>query len=110
MTNKQAIKYFENGINTNLRLKEKDKFAAEIANENIEAYSMAVAALSGDVRPNIHAHWKLVNPLQSDDGGAYCCSNCGSGIWGIIPRYWKGCPWCLAIMDEEPEGEESENV
>lgn len=46
MTREEAIKYFENGINTNLHLKEKDRFAVGIANENIEAYSMAISALS----------------------------------------------------------------
>ena len=61
--------------------------------------------LPADVRPNVHGHWKLVHPLQSDDGGAYVCSVCGTGDWGIDPRYWKGCPWCLAIMDGEPIGE-----
>ena len=60
---------------------------------------------SADVRENIHGHWELVNPLQSNDGGAYRCSVCGTGDWHIRPKYWKGCPWCLAIMDGEPKGE-----
>ena len=54
---------------------------------------------SADVRENIHGTWMKINPIQSDDGGAYCCSVCGSGDYNINPNTWKGCPWCLAIMD-----------
>lgn len=84
---------------------EEEKYFSTLIFEDEQIKALFEELPSADVRPNIHAYWKLVNPLQSDDGGAYCCSNCGSGTWGIVPRYWKGCPWCLAIMDGEPKGE-----
>ena len=63
---------------------------------------------SADVRENVHGYWKPVDPLQSGDNerfGTYACSVCGTGTYGIIPARWKGCPWCLAVMDGEPKEE-----
>ena len=48
-------------------------------------------------------HWINVHPLQADDEGAYMCSCCKVGNWGL-----KGtenyCPNCGAMMTE------SENI
>ena len=53
-------------------------------------------------------HWVKVHPLQADDGGAYMCSCCGTGDWGI-----KGtenfCPNCGAKMVEPQESEVQED-
>lgn len=49
--------------------------------------------------------WKLVHPLQADDGGAYMCSECKTGNYDIEESY-KYCPWCGSEMQFE-EKEES---
>lgn len=43
--------------------------------------------------------WVLAHPLQEDDGGAYVCSCCKSGSYEVIPKTWKACPWCTALME-----------
>lgn len=43
--------------------------------------------------------WELAHPLQEDDGGAYICSCCKSGSYEVIPKTWKACPWCTALME-----------
>lgn len=45
-------------------------------------------------------HWIFVHPLQEDDEGAYCCSVCGNGDWGIDPERDKYCYNCGAKMQE----------
>lgn len=45
--------------------------------------------------------WIFVNPLQADDGGAYMCSNCKTGDYGV-ERY-KYCPFCGAEMRGKEE-------
>ena len=45
-------------------------------------------------------HWIFVHPLQEDDEGAYCCSVCGNGDWGIDPERDKYCYNCGAKMTE----------
>ena len=61
-----------------------------------EALKMAILALSEDVRPNIHGHWKEDNGY----GLPYRCSICGSG--GL--KFWNFCRDCGADM-REPKGE-----
>jgi hypothetical protein len=46
-------------------------------------------------------YWKLIHPLQADDDGAYCCSVCGNGGWGIDPERDKYCYNCGAKMRGE---------
>ena len=38
-------------------------------------------------------YWIPVHPLQTDDEGAYLCSNCNTGDWDIKPedKYYKFC-------------------
>lgn len=43
--------------------------------------------------------WVLAHPLQENDGGAYVCSCCKSGSYEVIPKTWKACPWCTALME-----------
>lgn len=71
MTREEAIKYFECGIKTNLHLKEKDKYAVEIANENIEAYSMAISALSEN-----KGEWTKIQSGDDKFPESIVCSKC----------------------------------
>lgn len=48
-----------------------------------------------DERPK--GEWVFVNPLQANDGGAYMCSNCKTGDYGV-ETYYKYCPFCGADM------------
>ena len=50
-------------------------------------------------------YWKFIHPLQANDDGAYCCSVCGNGDWGIDPERDKYCYNCGAKM----EGSKDEN-
>lgn len=56
----------------------------------------AVDAIVNTIEVRPKGKWILVNPLQSDDGGAYMCSNCKTGDYGI-ERY-EFCPYCGADM------------
>ena len=49
-------------------------------------------------------HWILVHPLQEDDTGAYMCSECKVGNWGIDPESYFFCPNCGADMRKEKKG------
>lgn len=46
-------------------------------------------------------HWILCHPLQADDPGAYKCSVCGYGDWGLDPKIDKFCFNCGAKMEVE---------
>jgi rubrerythrin len=46
-------------------------------------------------------HWILYHPLQADDPGAYRCSVCGYGDWGLDPEIDKFCFNCGADMRGE---------
>ena len=46
-------------------------------------------------------HWIPVHPLQADDDGAYICSCCKVGNWGIDPKVDKYCFNCGAQMEVE---------
>ena len=46
-------------------------------------------------------HWIVVHPLQEDDPGAYICSECKLGKWGIDPKSYFFCPNCGADMRKE---------
>jgi len=48
-------------------------------------------------------HWILYHPLQADDPGAYRCSVCGYGDWGLDPEIDKFCFNCGARMTESEE-------
>lgn len=50
--------------------------------------------------------WVLAYPLQENDGGAYVCSCCKSGSYEVIPKTWKACPWCTALMEVDECGTE----
>lgn len=56
-----------------------------------QALNVAIKALSADVRPNIHGHWKV------GFGNTWCsCSECS----GNGSTNWSYCPWCGADMRE----------
>lgn len=59
------------------------------------ALDMAIEAL----QERKTGKWIIVHPLQEDDGGAYMCSCCKSGSYDVIPKTWKACPWCTALME-----------
>jgi len=42
--------------------------------------------------------WIPVHPLQGNDPGAYMCSKCKTGMWGIRPSSYHYCPNCGAKM------------
>ena len=44
--------------------------------------------------------WIFCHPLQADDPGAYKCSVCGYGDWGLDPKIDKFCFNCGADMRE----------
>ena len=48
-------------------------------------------------------HWISCHPLQADDPGAYRCSVCGYGDWGLDPKIDKFCFNCGARMVESEE-------
>ena len=48
--------------------------------------------------------WIFVHPLQEDDEGAYMCSCCGVGNWGIDPKVDKYCFNCGADMRGDKNG------
>lgn len=48
-------------------------------------------------------HWICVHPLQEDDPGAYICSECKLGKWGIDPKSYFFCPNCGADMRGEQD-------
>lgn len=50
-------------------------------------------------------HWILCHPLQEDDPGAYICSVCRHGDWGLDPKIDKFCFNCGARMVESEEEE-----
>ena len=50
-----------------------------------------------DVRRNAHAHWEDRDGISD----FMYCSNCGGKKH--YSEKWKGCPYCLAIMDAEPK-------
>ena len=55
--------------------------------------------------------WILCHPLQADDPGAYRCSVCGYGDWGLDPNVDKYCFNCGAKMeDAQSNKEDVENV
>lgn len=59
---------------------------------------------TADVAPVIHAHWIKKN-------GKCFCSNCGESfeVGEEIPfLFWRGCPLCLAKMDEEEKKGEND--
>lgn len=47
--------------------------------------------------------WILYHPLQADDPGAYMCSICGCGDWGLDPKIDKFCFNCGADMRESED-------
>ena len=49
-------------------------------------------------KDKVEGYWKLIHPLQENDGGAYCCSICGYGDWDIDPKTDKKCFNCGAKM------------
>lgn len=55
------------------------------------------AELQSVIEPRPQGKWVFVNPLQANDGGAYMCSNCKTGDYGV-ETYYKYCPFCGADM------------
>ena len=49
--------------------------------------------------------WIPVHPLQSDDGGAYMCSKCKTGMWEIRPSVYHYCPNCGKPMKRGKQDE-----
>lgn len=49
--------------------------------------------------------WILTHPLQADDPGAYTCSVCGYGDWGLDPKIDNFCFNCGADMRESEDEE-----
>ena len=47
--------------------------------------------------------WIPIHPLQEDDPGAYMCSVCGCGDWGLDPKIDNFCFNCGADMRESEE-------
>lgn len=62
------------------------------------AINMAIKALEQPERKT--GIWIHVHPLQSDDHGAYMCSECRTGNWEIDPESYFFCPYCGADMRE----------
>ena len=62
-----------------------------------------------DNKKRPHGEWVFVHPLQEDDDGAYMCSICGNGDWGIDPERDKYCYNCGALMIKK-DGEENKNL
>lgn len=71
-----------------------------------EALDMAISALSTDVRPNIHGHWKVLSDGYGDNAYICECSECKDTVWVYkdADRKWNFCPFCGADM-REPKGE-----
>lgn len=42
-----------------------------------------------------HGHWVIINPLYSN----VYCSECGASADKYIAKWYKGCPFCLCVMD-----------
>ena len=66
-----------------------------------EHIGYAIAHLPS-VQPEPHeGYWIPVHPIQSDDPGAYMCSECETGMWEIRPSSYHYCPNCGAKMKGE---------
>lgn len=83
-------------------INDKDKLLLTIN----KAISNAVKALPSVTPQPKMGKWIFVHPLQEDDEGAYMCSCCGIGNWGIDPKVDKYCFNCGADM----EGEDNDKI
>lgn len=77
------------------------------ARRYVEAFDMAISALSADVRPNIRGHWEPKYPTREEI--IYCqeryfCSNCKNYVVDRIARLeFNYCPNCGADMRGKAE-------
>ena len=75
-------------------------------NLNSYEFAKALAELGLKSVPSAQkkGHWICIHPLQEDDPGAYICSECKLGKWGIDPKSYFFCPNCGADMRGESDG------
>lgn len=68
--------------------------------EEGQAQELAISALSTDVRPNIHGHWKVLSDGYGDNAYICECSECKDTVWVYkdADRKWNFCPNCGADM------------
>ena len=71
-----------------------------ISSEDYKELIDVVNNLPSAVSQNKKGHWIPCHPLQADDPGAYKCSVCGYGDWGLDPKIDKFCFNCGADMRE----------
>ena len=83
-----------NGKDVKTYLEEIDIFYSTDEQSFIDEYNESIQ----NPKSVKHGHWELVHPLQDDDEGAYMCSECRTGDYGV-ERY-SFCPFCGTKMDE----------
>lgn len=66
-------------------------------NQAINNYCTEIIGLPSAQPEQKIGYWIPVHPLQTDDEGAYLCSNCNTGDWDIKPTD-KYCKFCGAKM------------
>lgn len=97
------LKTQNEGIKTVGKLIDVDAFKARLSVGLVYQGADVLEAL--DEQPTIEERktgkWVLAHPLQEDDDSAYVCSCCKSGSYEVIPKTWKACPWCTALMEVE---------
>lgn len=74
----------------------------DYSEESHMAMMMAIEALEQHPKTG---HWIFYHPLQVDDEGAYMCSVCRCGDWGLDPEIDKFCFNCGARMVESEDEE-----
>lgn len=63
-----------------------------------KGFRIGIKKLPSAQPERLKGHWIFVHPLQEDDSGAYMCSECRTGNWGIDPKRYFFCPYCGADM------------
>lgn len=48
-----------------------------------------------EAEPVRHGHWETINPLYAN----VYCSECGAAADKYLAKSYKGCPFCLCVMD-----------
>ena len=64
-----------------------------------EGFKVGYETAKKELQERKTGKWVLIHPLQDDDCGGYMCSCCKSGSYEVIPKTWKACPWCTALME-----------
>lgn len=91
MTNEEAIEFGNLWLQMNEDCKDSNTYTF---------FQMAIKALEQHPKTG---HWIFYHPLQVDDEGAYMCSVCRCGDWGLDPEIDKFCFNCGARMVESEE-------